>query len=147
MRDEHPHSPAALGRGLDLLPGFAVLALPFAWAFWALGIPGDLSPSELEASWWFRGYVALLLYAPAMALLWLAGCLELAWAWEDSPTSGQQPRERRTDGGGGKQQDRPEDDHKQRPPQKTQDDEKARPSPAPRQAPRQPEKRHRGRIK
>ncbi|WP_279479129.1 hypothetical protein [Aureimonas sp. SK2] len=79
MRDEHPHSPAALGRGLDLLPGFAVLALPFAWAFWALGTPGDLSPSELEASWWFRGYVALLLYAPAMALLWLAGRLARRW--------------------------------------------------------------------
>lgn len=79
MKDPDPHSLRALGRGLDLLPGFAVLALPFAFAFWTLGTPGDGSAAEIEASWWFRGYVALLLYAPAMALFWIAGRLAQRW--------------------------------------------------------------------
>ncbi len=79
MRDDHPHSLPALARGLDLLPFVAVFALPFAWAFWAMGTPSDLTATQIEASWWFKGYLAVLLYAPAMALLWIGARLARRW--------------------------------------------------------------------
>lgn len=68
--DNSPHTLGAYLKGLDLVPYVAVLALPFAWAFWAMGVPGEGTPEQIEASWWFKGYVAVLLYAPSMAICW-----------------------------------------------------------------------------
>ncbi len=72
--DENPHTLRAYLKGIDLIPYVAVLAVPFAWAFWAMGAPGNVSSEQLDDSWWFKGYVALLLYVPSMAL---CGFLEL----------------------------------------------------------------------
>lgn len=72
--DQNPHTLNAYLRGIDLIPYVAVLAVPFAWAFWAMGAPGNASSEQLGSSWWFKGYVALLLYVPSMAL---CGLIEL----------------------------------------------------------------------
>jgi hypothetical protein len=66
--DNNPHTLRAYADGIDLIPYVAVLAVPFAWAFWALGVPGGSSPEAIEDSWWFKGYLAVLFYVPSMAI-------------------------------------------------------------------------------
>lgn len=54
------------GAALDLVPYIAVLAWPLAWFAWAMGAGGNVTAEEVEASWWFKGYVAMLLFVPSM---------------------------------------------------------------------------------
>lgn len=79
--DENPHTLRAYLKGIDLIPYVAVLALPFAWAMWAMGVPGDATPEELGASWWFRGYLAMLLYLPSIAACGLAEWVSRRRQW------------------------------------------------------------------
>ncbi|MGF9565088.1 hypothetical protein AAIH70_16360 [Neorhizobium sp. BT27B] len=65
---ENPHTLRAYARGIDTIPYVAVLAVPFAWAIWAMGVAGNAPPEEIEQSWMFKGYLATLFYAPSMAV-------------------------------------------------------------------------------
>lgn len=79
--DDNPHTLKAYARGLDLIPYVAVLAVPFAWAFWAMGVPGQSNPEAIESSWWFKGYLAVLLYAPSMAICAIVEWQCRRWNW------------------------------------------------------------------
>ena len=58
----------SLGAALDLVPYLAILATPFVWAIWIMGLAGNATMEEIEASWWFKGYLAILFFIPSMAL-------------------------------------------------------------------------------
>lgn len=79
--DPSPHTLRAYARGIDTIPYVALLALPFAWAFWAMGAPGNAAPDEIAGSWWFAGYLAFLAYAPSMAVCALGERLTRRWGW------------------------------------------------------------------
>lgn len=68
-------------RVIDTIPYVSVLVVPFAWAVWAMGTPGNATPEQIETSWWFKGYVALLLYIPAMAICGLGEWASRRWNW------------------------------------------------------------------
>lgn len=75
----------AYARGIDTIPYVAVIAAPFAWAFWAMGIAGNATPEEIESSWMFKGYLATLLYVPSMAVCGLVDWVSRLRNWSIVP--------------------------------------------------------------
>ncbi|ALN75015.1 MULTISPECIES: hypothetical protein [unclassified Aureimonas] len=63
-----------LGQVLNLVPYLAILATPFGFAVWVMGLGGNATMEEIEASWWFKGYLAMILFIPSMAV-----CALLEW--------------------------------------------------------------------
>lgn len=82
---ENPHTLRAYVRGIDMIPYVAVLGVPVAWAFWAMGVAGNATPEEIENSWMFKGYLATLLYAPSMAVCGLLDWVSRRRDWSIVP--------------------------------------------------------------
>lgn len=82
---ENPHTLRAYAKGVDTIPYLAVLAVPFAWAFWAMGVAGNATPEEIESSLMFKGYLATLLYVPSMAVCGLVDWYSRRRKWSVVP--------------------------------------------------------------
>ncbi|WP_338664089.1 hypothetical protein VQH23_02765 [Pararoseomonas sp. SCSIO 73927] len=68
-------------RAVDLIPYLAVLAVPLAWAAWVMGLGGNATREEVEASLWLKGYLATLLFVPAMIACGVLEWLTHRFVW------------------------------------------------------------------